>query len=62
MDSDGLHDLNVQAMWEGKGGSYWLRYSHCQLLSEPESSSGSAAPQFKIGDKVRVKGSVTTPK
>ena len=49
-------------MWEGKGGSYWLRYSHCQLLSEPEGSPSISTPQFKIGDKVRVKGSVTTPK
>lgn len=63
LDSDGLHDLNVQALWENKGGSYWLRYSHCQILSEQELSTGqSDAVQFKMGDKVRVKSSVVTPK
>ena len=63
LDTDGLHDLNVQAMWESKGGSYWLRYSQCQILGEQEPSTGQPeAVQFKIGDKVRVKNSITTPK
>ena len=63
LDSDGLHDLNVQALWESKGGSYWLRYSQCRILSEEELTIGQPdTVQFKIGDKVRVKNSVTTPK
>lgn len=88
LDRDGLHDLNVQCDWQQKGGTYWVRYIHVELLGElfffgtsiaewcmekgiqvtsiflkfagfPPQSSHS---HIKIGDKVRVKASVTTPK
>ncbi|XP_068449209.1 E3 ubiquitin-protein ligase HERC2 isoform X1 [Clinocottus analis] len=59
LDRDGLHDLNVQCDWQQKGGTYWVRYVHIQLLGFPPQSSPS---HIKIGDKVRVKPSVTTPK
>ncbi|OXB80416.1 UNVERIFIED_CONTAM: hypothetical protein H355_003472 [Colinus virginianus] len=59
LDRDGLHDLNVQCDWQQKGGTYWVRYIHVELLGFPPQSS---ATHIKIGDKVRVKTSVTTPK
>lgn len=99
LDRDGLHDLNVQCDWQQKGGTYWVRYIHVELLGKfitnfflikkkkkesyikgvlflerknpltmhlflhllgfPPQSSAS---HIKIGDKVRVKSSVTTPK
>ncbi|XP_058886345.1 E3 ubiquitin-protein ligase HERC2-like isoform X1 [Acipenser ruthenus] len=59
LDRDGLHDLNVQCDWQQKGGTYWVRYIHAELLGFPPQSSPS---HVKIGDKVRVKASVTTPK
>uniref|UniRef100_A0A8B9DR32 E3 ubiquitin-protein ligase HERC2 n=1 Tax=Anser cygnoides TaxID=8845 RepID=A0A8B9DR32_ANSCY len=59
LDRDGLHDLNVQCDWQQKGGTYWVRYIHVELLGFPPQSSAS---HIKIGDKVRVKTSVTTPK
>ncbi|KAG9492304.1 hypothetical protein GDO78_000687 [Eleutherodactylus coqui] len=59
LDRDGLHDLNVQCDWQQKGGTYWVRYIHVELLGFPPQSSHS---HIKIGDKVRVKASVTTPK
>ncbi|XP_041440166.1 E3 ubiquitin-protein ligase HERC2 isoform X2 [Xenopus laevis] len=59
MDRDGLHDLNVQCDWQEKSGTYWVRYIHVELLGFPPQSSPS---HIKIGDKVRVKASVTTPK
>uniref|UniRef100_A0A8C9RA53 E3 ubiquitin-protein ligase HERC2 n=1 Tax=Scleropages formosus TaxID=113540 RepID=A0A8C9RA53_SCLFO len=59
LDRDGLHDLNVQCDWQQKGGTYWVRYIHTELLGFPPQSSPS---HIKIGDKVRVKLSVTTPK
>lgn len=94
LDRDGLHDLNVQCDWQQKGGTYWVRYIHVELLGEFTSdcfltknvkgrlkemyfwgekplhfflaSAGfppqSSASHIKIGDKVRVKSSVTTPK
>uniref|UniRef100_A0A3B3QN49 E3 ubiquitin-protein ligase HERC2 n=1 Tax=Paramormyrops kingsleyae TaxID=1676925 RepID=A0A3B3QN49_9TELE len=58
LDRDGLHDLNVQCDWQQKGGTYWVRYIHTELLFPPQSSPS----HIKIGDKVRVKLSVTTPK
>uniref|UniRef100_A0A3B3D0M2 E3 ubiquitin-protein ligase HERC2 n=1 Tax=Oryzias melastigma TaxID=30732 RepID=A0A3B3D0M2_ORYME len=58
LDRDGLHDLNVQCDWQQKGGTYWVRYIHIELLFPPQSSPS----HIKIGDKVRVKLSVTTPK
>ncbi|XP_012867362.1 PREDICTED: E3 ubiquitin-protein ligase HERC2 [Dipodomys ordii] len=59
LDRDGLHDLNVQCDWQQKGGTYWVRYIHVELVGYPPPSSSS---HIKIGDKVRVKASVTTPK
>ncbi|XP_048855280.1 LOW QUALITY PROTEIN: E3 ubiquitin-protein ligase HERC2 [Brienomyrus brachyistius] len=59
LDRDRLHDLNVQCDWQQKGGTYWVRYIHTELLGFPPQSSPS---HIKIGDKVRVKLSVTTPK
>lgn len=34
LDRDGLHDLNVQCDWQQKGGTYWVRYIHVELLGE----------------------------
>ncbi|XP_052077229.1 E3 ubiquitin-protein ligase HERC2-like isoform X2 [Mytilus californianus] len=56
LDRDGLHDLNIQADWQSKGGTYWVRYIHVELLGFI--SPGST---IKVGDKVRVKPSVTMP-
>ena len=60
LDRDGLHDLNVQISWQRKGGTYWVRYIHVELLSQPLSLSGGQP--VKVGDRVRVKACVTTPK
>lgn len=89
LDRDGLHDLNVQCDWQQKGGTYWVRYIHIELLGMCFSCvtkcrcdwcnltdlpsvlllaliSGfppqSSLSHIKIGDKVRVKPTVTTPK
>ena len=35
LDRDGLHDLNVQCDWQQKGGTYWVRYIHTELVGEP---------------------------
>lgn len=32
LDRDGLDDLNVQVNWQRKGGTYWVRYVHVDLL------------------------------
>ncbi|XP_021378315.1 E3 ubiquitin-protein ligase HERC2-like isoform X2 [Mizuhopecten yessoensis] len=60
LDRDGLHDLNIQADWQRKEGTYWVRYIHVELLGHLGLSTGSSQP-IKVGDKVRVKPSVTMP-
>ncbi|XP_050578084.1 E3 ubiquitin-protein ligase HERC2 [Bombus affinis] len=60
IDPEGLHDLNVQVAWQRKGGTYWVRFIHIELLGHPPAIPGPAT--LKIGDKVRVKASVTVPK
>nr|XP_032812660.1 E3 ubiquitin-protein ligase HERC2 isoform X4 [Petromyzon marinus] len=59
LDRDSLHDLNVQCDWQQKGGTYWVRYVHVEILGYPPQTSHS---HIKVGDKVRVKSSVVTPK
>lgn len=44
LDRDGLHDLNVQCDWQQKGGTYWVRYIHTELLGK--SSLCSALKHF----------------
>ena len=60
LDRDGLHDLNVQVVWQRKGGTYWVRYIHVELLTQPMGVPGGQA--IKVGDRVRVRPTVSTPK
>ena len=60
LDRDGLHDLNVQVVWQRKGGTYWVRYIHVELLTQPLGVPGGQA--IKVGDRVRVRPTVSTPK
>ncbi|CAH1776574.1 unnamed protein product, partial [Owenia fusiformis] len=63
LDRDGLHDLNIQASWQRKGGSYWVRYIHVELLGFTSATAATTGgQQIKNGDRVRVKPSVCTPK
>ncbi|XP_077868707.1 E3 ubiquitin-protein ligase HERC2-like [Saccoglossus kowalevskii] len=60
LDRDGLHDLNVQSDWQRKGGTYWVRYIHVELLGHMmQTAEGS---NIKVGDRVRVKHTVASPK
>ncbi|XP_060607151.1 E3 ubiquitin-protein ligase HERC2-like isoform X1 [Ruditapes philippinarum] len=56
LDRDGLQDLNIQADWQRKGGTYWVRYVHVELQGFINTNSS-----IKVGDKVRVKPSIVTP-
>lgn len=60
IDPEGLHDLNVKVAWQRKGNTYWVRFIHIELLGHPPALPGPTA--LKVGDKVRVKASVTMPK
>ncbi|CAG5129601.1 unnamed protein product, partial [Candidula unifasciata] len=60
LDQDGLHELNVQALWQRKGSTYWVRYIHIEILGFTNSAIESGQT-IKVGDKVRVKPSVIKP-
>ena len=58
LDRDGLHDLNVQVVWQRKGGTYWVRYIHVELLTQPLSQHSNQA--LKVGDN-RSRSICSTP-
>ncbi|KAH9523228.1 E3 ubiquitin-protein ligase herc2 [Bulinus truncatus] len=60
LDQDGLHELNIQAYWQRKGGTYWVRYIHVEILGFINTTIDNGQT-IKVGDKVRVKASVTKP-
>ncbi|XP_071532835.1 E3 ubiquitin-protein ligase HERC2 isoform X2 [Panulirus ornatus] len=61
VDRGSLHNLNVQVDWHRKGGTYWVRYIHIELLDQSPPPLATSGP-IRVGDKVRVKSSVVTPK
>lgn len=60
IDREGLHDLNLQVHWQNKGSTYWVRFIHIEILGFPPSLPLPAT--IKVGDKVKVKSSVATPR
>ncbi|XP_030756884.1 E3 ubiquitin-protein ligase HERC2 [Sitophilus oryzae] len=60
IDREGLHDLNLQVNWQHKVSTYWVRFIHVELLGFPPSMPTPTT--IKVGDKVRVKSTVTTPR
>ena len=46
LDRDGTHDLNVQVVWQRKGGTYWVRYIHVELLPGTSAAGGAAGPEI----------------
>ncbi|KAG5897066.1 hypothetical protein JTB14_025882 [Gonioctena quinquepunctata] len=60
IDREGLHDLNLQVNWQHKVSTYWVRFIHIELLGFPPSLP--APSSIKVGDKVRVKSTVTSPR
>ncbi|XP_060526978.1 E3 ubiquitin-protein ligase HERC2 [Cylas formicarius] len=60
IDREGLHDLNLQVNWQHKVSTYWVRFIHVELLGFPPSAPAPAS--IKVGDRVRVKPTVATPR
>lgn len=55
-----------QVEWQQKGGTYWVRYVHVEIVgfvnpNTPKNSKSSLLG-VRVGDRVRVKSSVATPK
>ncbi|KAF5273445.1 hypothetical protein FQA39_LY07462 [Lamprigera yunnana] len=60
IDREGLHDLNVQVDWQLRVSSYWVRFIHVELLGFPPMLPSPVG--IKVGDKVRVKPTIATPR
>ena len=57
--------------WQQKGGTYWVRYVDVEIVGftpgntsslVPAGTVSSASSEIRVGDRVRVRPSVTTPK
>ncbi|KAK9747381.1 Regulator of chromosome condensation (RCC1) repeat [Popillia japonica] len=60
IDREGLHDLNLQVNWQQRVSTYWVRFIHIELLGFPPALP--TPPPIKVGDKVRVKPTISTPR
>lgn len=60
IDREGLHDLNLQVNWQNRVNTYWVRFIHVELLGFPPALPST--PPIKVGDRVRVKPTVATPR
>lgn len=69
VDTEGLHDLNVQVDWQMHGATYWMCFVHIELIEPPDDAeTGGAAAgiesnqQIIVGSHVRIKSNVSTPR
>ena len=62
LDKGDADNLNVQVQWSSYSKKYWVYYYCCQLLPARPHTDGGVPPILKVGDKVRVKRSVSTPR
>lgn len=69
VDTEGLHDLNVQVDWQIHGTTYWMRFMHVELLEPPnvkeepnaDAIAAAAASEITIGSHVRIRPTVVVP-
>ncbi|RZF37934.1 hypothetical protein LSTR_LSTR005434, partial [Laodelphax striatellus] len=66
IDHEGLYDLNLQVEWQKTTADssdtrrYWVRFIHVELIGLSTNANVPAA--IRVGDKVKVKANVVTPK
>lgn len=67
VDTEGLHDLNVQVDWQMHGATYWMRFVHLELLEPPSvkadasAEGNAAASEITVGSHVRTRPNVKVP-
>ncbi|KAI8034196.1 hypothetical protein M5D96_013047 [Drosophila gunungcola] len=58
VDTEGLHDLNVQVDWRNHGSTYWVCFVHIELVELPaQSQAQPRPPPIAVGAKVRLRSS-----
>ncbi|XP_019845780.2 probable E3 ubiquitin-protein ligase HERC2 [Bactrocera dorsalis] len=56
VDTEGLHDLNVQVDWQLHGNTYWVCFVHIELLEMPrEKTACERSAQVSVGTQVRLR-------
>ncbi|XP_039287848.1 E3 ubiquitin-protein ligase HERC2 [Nilaparvata lugens] len=66
IDHEGLYDLNLQVEWQKTSVDgadtrrYWVRFIHVELIGLCTNANVPSA--IRVGDKVKVKANVVTPK
>ena len=61
LDRDGLHELNVNVDWKQKGGNYWVRYIHVELLGFPPSEQEPQSESIQSLGRGLRKGNASVP-
>lgn len=52
VDSEGLHDLNVQVDWQNHDSPYWMSFSYLEIISPPRVD---IVQQVQVGSYVRLR-------
>lgn len=71
VDTEGLHDLNVQVDWQRHGAHYWMCFFHIELVEPPppapkvdecdSTTTNADAKEIRIGSHVRIRANVSMP-
>lgn len=73
VDTEGLHDLNVQVDWRQHEANYWMCFVHIEILEPKDeaktmaatatmSSEANSQQRIMIGSHVRIRSNVATPR
>lgn len=65
VDTEGLHDLNVQVDWQSHDSTFWMCFVHIELLEPPKESvppSNSNYNIIEVGSHVRIRPNISTPR
>ena len=59
-----MSNISSQVEWQQKGGTYWVRYVHVEIVGfvNPNTTKNCKTPSIGVGDRVRVKSQIATPK
>lgn len=60
VDTEGLHDLNVQVDWRNHGSTYWVCFVHIELVEAAQlhQPMPRPPPALAVGARVRLRSSV----
>ncbi|XP_036675839.2 probable E3 ubiquitin-protein ligase HERC2 [Drosophila suzukii] len=57
VDTEGLHDLNVQVDWRNHGSTYWVCFVHIELVEAALAQHQPRPPPIAVGARVRLRAS-----